>query len=62
MTTVKILSGDPGKLRDAFFRVGTEIKNNKIYVRLAKKREGKDYKAVCSEFADDSRKYGLTIT
>ena len=56
---VKILSGDPGKLRDAFFRVGTEIKSGKIHVKLAKKRVGKDYKAVCGEFAEDSRKYNF---
>lgn len=56
---VKILSGDPGKIRDSFFRVGTEIKEGKIYVRLAKQRLGKSYLAVCEEFAEDSRKYNF---
>ena len=54
---VKILSGDPGKIRDSFFIVGTEIKEGKIYIRTAKQRLGKAYMAVCQEFADLSRKH-----
>jgi len=56
---VKILSGDPGKIRDSFFIVGTEIKNNKLYVKLAIRRLGKAYKAVCTEFAKLSKKYNF---
>lgn len=54
---IKTLSGDPGKIRDSFFIVGTEIKDNKMYVRLAVRRQGKAYKQVCAEFADISRKH-----
>jgi len=50
--SIKTLSGDPGKLRDAFFIVGTEIINDKLYVRLAIQRHGRAYKQVCQEFAD----------
>jgi len=55
----KILSGDPGKIRDSFFIVGTETKNNKIYVRLAKRRLGKSYMSVCAEFAEISHKHNF---
>ena len=55
----KILSGDPGKIRDSFFIVGTETKDNKIYVRLAKRRLGKSYLSVCEEFANISHKHNF---
>lgn len=55
----KILSGDPGKIRDSFFMVGTEVKNGKIYVRLAKRRLGKSYLSVCEEFANLSHKHNF---
>lgn len=58
---IKILSGDPGKIRDAFFIVGTEITNDKLYVRLAIQRKGRAYKQVCEEFADISRKHNFTF-
>ena len=59
--TIKILSGDPGKIRDAFFIVGTEITNDKLYVRLAIQRKGRAYKQVCAEFAEISRKHKFTF-
>ena len=58
---ITILSGDPGKLRDSFFWVGTEITNNKLYVRMAKRRLGRAYKQVCAEFAQDSKKHNFTF-
>jgi hypothetical protein len=59
VSNIKILSGDPGKIRDSFFIVGTEIKQNKLYVRLAVQRTGKAYKQVCAEFAELSRKHNF---
>jgi hypothetical protein len=61
INNLKILSGDPGKIRDSFFIVGTEIKQNKLYVRLAIQRQGKAYKQVCQEFADISRKHNFNF-
>ncbi|MCH9657197.1 hypothetical protein K0U27_00645 [archaeon] len=56
---IKILSGDPGKIRDSFFIVGTEIKQNKLYVRLSVRRQGRAYKQVCAEYAAISKKHGF---
>lgn len=47
------------KIRDSFFIVGTEVKQNKIYVRLAKRRLGKSYLSVCDEFANLSHKHNF---
>ena len=57
MNNLKILSGDPGKIRDSFFIVGTEIRQDKLYVRLAIQRTGRAYKQVCAEYAEISRKH-----
>ena len=59
MTNITILSGDPGKIRDSFFIVGTEIKNDKLYVRLSVRRQGRAYKQVCAEYAEISRKHNF---
>lgn len=61
MHNLKILSGDPGKIRDSFFIVGTEIKHDKLYVRLAVRRQGRAYKQVCAEFAEISRKHNFNF-
>ena len=53
---ITILSGDPGKIRDSFFIVGTEIKDEKLYVRLSVRRQGRAYKQVCAEYAEISRR------
>jgi len=53
---ITILSGVSGKIRDFFFIIGTEIKENKLYVRLAVRRQGRAYKQVCAEYAEISRR------